>query len=103
MYREASEIRDGSHVLGLATEPIPMIRVMTYKSERDYQRDASLLLRDGWRLEAQSTRTKNFGLTGFYTNKGLITVTWVKLPAEAPPSRETGSAAMRPAALATAP
>ncbi len=33
----------------------------------------------GWHIEGQSSRTKHYSLaTGFFTNKGLTTVTWLK-------------------------
>jgi hypothetical protein len=37
------------------------------------------MMKKGWHIEAQSTRTKKWSLaTGFFTNKGITTVTWVK-------------------------
>jgi hypothetical protein len=57
------------------------VEIKKYKSERDFQNDAEKMIKKGFRIEGQSTRTKNWSFTtGFLTNKGITTVTWVKEP-----------------------
>jgi hypothetical protein len=58
------------------------VEVKKYKSEHDFEKDAERMIKQGWHIEGQSTRTKNFSLTGwgFMTNKGITTVTWIKGP-----------------------
>jgi hypothetical protein len=84
---------------------LPRVEVVTYKSPRDYQRDARRRMADGWTIQAQSQETGQTHrirrassgalLGGFLmmplagaaigglSNKrspGAITVTWVKAP-----------------------
>jgi len=58
------------------------VEVKKYKSEHEFEKDAEKMIKKGWHIEGQSTRTKNFSLTGwgFMTNKGITTVTWIKGP-----------------------
>jgi hypothetical protein len=55
------------------------VRVKKYKSEKEFQKDAEAMFRAGWHIEGQSTRTKKWSVTtGFFTNKGISTVTWLR-------------------------
>jgi hypothetical protein len=57
------------------------VEVKKYKSEREFEKDAEKMMKKGWHIEGQSTRTKKWSLaTGFFTNKGITTITWVKGP-----------------------
>jgi hypothetical protein len=57
------------------------VEVKKYKSEREFERDAEKMMKKGWHIEGQSTRTKKWSLTtGSFTNKGITTVTWLKGP-----------------------
>lgn len=64
----------------------PKVEVKKYSNEREFQRDARKMIERGWHIEGQSSRTKHWSLTtGFLTNKGVTTVTWIKggqLPSE---------------------
>lgn len=49
------------------------------KSTRKFQNDANKLAETGYRVQTQSTRSKRWSfLTGFFTNKQVITVTYVR-------------------------
>lgn len=65
------------------------VQVKKYRSEKEFQRDAEAMFRGGWNIEGQSTRTKKWSATtGFFTNKGISTVTWLRGgedPASEPP------------------
>ena len=55
------------------------VEVKTYKSAKDYEKDAAKMLARGWEIQGNSTRTKKWSpLTGFFTNKGITTVTYVR-------------------------
>jgi hypothetical protein len=57
------------------------VEVKKYKSEHEFEKDAEKMMNKGWHIEGQSTRTKKWSLaTGFFTNKGITTVTWIKGP-----------------------
>ena len=63
----------------------PQVQVKKYTSEREIQRDAQKLIAAGSHIEGQSSRTKHFSLaTGFFTNKGVTTVTSIKDPVGVP-------------------
>jgi hypothetical protein len=88
---------------------LPRVEVVTYKTPKDYQRDAQRRMTDGWTIQAQSQETgqthrirraSNGALLGSFfmlpltgaaigglSNKrtpGAITVTWVKGPVSSP-------------------
>jgi len=55
------------------------VEVKKYTSEHEFEKDAEKMIKRGWHLEGQSTRTKKWSpMTGFFTNKGITTVTWIK-------------------------
>jgi hypothetical protein len=73
------------------------VEVKKYKSEHEFEKDAEKMIKKGWHIEGQSSRTKKWSLaTGFFTNKGVTTVTWVKgpIPEEAPTQRTPQPAAL---------
>ena len=94
----------------------PQVQVKAYTSESQFQEDATTMVKGGWHIEGQSSRTKNYSLlTGVLTNKGITTVTWIKAsvrteeaPSPAPaavediPAKLAQAAAMRDAGLITA-
>src|SRR5579859_5078211 len=56
------------------------VQVKTYKSGKDFEKDANKMLSKGWELQDQSTRTKKWSIgTGLLTNKGITTVTYVRV------------------------
>lgn len=56
--------------------------VRSYQNNAMFERDANKLVRSGWTIQTQSTRTKKFSAgTGVLTNKGIVTVTYVYQPA----------------------
>lgn len=56
--------------------------VREYRSAAELESDARRMLPKGWRIAAQSTRARRWSIwTGFYTNKGITTVTWVRYAA----------------------
>ncbi len=70
------------------------VRVKSYKNERDFEHDATRMMRDGWEIQGQSSRSGHVSiaktliktnltlglgaLTGFSRTKDKITVTWVR-------------------------
>lgn len=68
------------------------VEIRKYKSEREFEKDAEKMIKKGWHIEGQSTRTKKWSLaTGFFTNKGITTVTWIKGPIPETSSDGAGS------------
>jgi Short C-terminal domain len=76
----AAELPTALPGIGVRHELRPrQVQVKKYKSEREFQRDAELRIRQGWHIEGQSSRTKHWSMaTGFLTNKGQTTVTWLR-------------------------
>jgi hypothetical protein len=75
------------------------VEVKKYKSEHEFGKDAEKMIKKGWHIEGQSSRTKKWSLaTGFFTNKGITTVTWVKgpIPEAAPSGNENPPGAALP-------
>src|SRR5438105_11323154 len=73
--REWSWRKGGDYPMGRTVE------VKKYKSEHEFEKDAERMIKKGWHIEGQSTRTKKWSLTtGFFTNKGITTVTWIRGP-----------------------
>ena len=55
------------------------VLVRTYQRAQDFERDANRLAAKGWSIQTQSSRTKKFGAaTGVLTNKGVMTVTYIR-------------------------
>lgn len=66
----------------IAATPVPVkreVQIKTYKSGKDFEKDANKMLAKGWELQDQSTRTKKWSVTtGLFTNKGITTVTYTR-------------------------
>jgi hypothetical protein len=80
-HAAATERRAEAAAIAAAT-PTPVrneVQVKTYKSGKDFEKDANKMLANGWALQDQSTRTKKWSVTtGLFTNKGITTVTYVR-------------------------
>lgn len=63
----------------ISSAPAGSVLVRTYKTTQLFEQDANRFAVKGWSIQTQSSRTKKFSATtGVLTNKGLITVTYVR-------------------------
>jgi len=85
-----------SQVISAKAKPAvqAQLKVKSYKNERDFEQDAKKMMRDGWQIQGQSSRSGHVSiaktllktnltlglgaLTGFSRTKDKITVTWVR-------------------------
>jgi hypothetical protein len=76
---DAQRLREQPRRDGDASQTTPEVEVKVYKTAKDYEKDAPKMYRDGWHVEGQSARTKKWSMTtGFFTNKQITTITWVR-------------------------
>ena len=90
---DAQRLREQPRRDGDASQTTPEVKVKVYKTAKDHEKDAPKMYRDGWHVEGQSARTKKFSMTtGFFTNKQITTITWVRgggmAMSQTTPSRE---------------